>query len=65
MHLTQALTLLPVGNLNHWRLGYFFVLLVGLYWPRKRFLLPTMIEPLPQIEQTRAMRLVYGIKYFV
>jgi len=34
IHLVQAKTLLPEGNLVHCKLGYFLFLMVGLYFPR-------------------------------
>jgi len=49
MHLAQALTLLPLGNFTHCKLGYFLVFTVGLYFPRSFLSFRTIIDPLPHI----------------
>jgi len=50
MHLVQAKTRLPEGNLVHCKLGYFLLLVVGLYLPRSFTRRQTTIDDLPQIE---------------
>jgi hypothetical protein len=49
MHLVQALTLLPEGNLTHCKLGFFLFLTVGLYFPLSLTLLPTIVDFFSQI----------------
>ena len=49
MHLAQARILFPEGNFIHWRLGYFLVFTVGLYFPRSFLNFRTIIDPLPHI----------------
>jgi hypothetical protein len=49
MHLTQALILLPVGKVTHWRLGYFLFVVVGLYLPLSLTSTVDLIDFLPQI----------------
>lgn len=63
MHLVQTKILLPLkglyflreislGTKNHWRLGYFLFLPVGLYLvARNLFLIPKTLEVLLQIKQ--------------
>ena len=58
MHLAQALTLFPLGNLVHCKLGYFLFLEVGLYFPRSFLSFQVTVEVFLQIEQIFAMRFI-------
>ena len=51
MQEAQIFNLSPFGKVAHCKLGYLLVLLVGLYFPRKRFLLAAMVVPFPQVGQ--------------
>ena len=55
MHLVQALTLSPEGNLTHCKLGFCFLLIVGLYFPRSFTLRQAKIYFFPQIEHCLAI----------
>ena len=67
MHLVQAKTRLPrkgiafrgdvvfKGILTHCKLGYFLLLVVGLYFPRSFFSFQTTVDFLLQIGQTFAI----------
>ena len=47
----QIFNLSPFGKVAHCKLGYLLVLLVGLYFPRKRFLLAAIVVPFLQVGQ--------------
>jgi len=49
IHLVQAKTLLPETNLTHCKLGFCFLLTVGLYLPLSFFKRQTLIGFFPQI----------------
>jgi len=49
MQEVQIFILLPEGKRAHCKFGYLFVFLVGLYLPRRRFLLAAATVPLLQI----------------
>ena len=69
MHLAQAKIRLPRkgiaflgdfasgGITTHWRLGYFFCLVVGLYFPRSFFRFWIITDPFPQIVHRFAISL--------
>jgi len=58
MHLVQALTLLPDAKVTHCKLGYFLFLMVGLYFPRSFFNLPTILPRFPQIAHCLAIQII-------
>lgn len=51
MQEAQIFSLSPFGKVAHCKLGYRLVFDVGLYFPRKRFLLAAMVVPFPQVGQ--------------
>ena len=55
IHFVQAKTRFPEGNLTHCKLGYFLDFLVGLYFPRSFFSLPTIIDDFAQIAHCLAI----------
>ena len=52
MHLAQARTLFPEGNLSHWRFGCFLTFDVGLYFPLNLTRVTFSDDFFPQIVQT-------------
>lgn len=61
MQLAQALILLPLGKVNHWRLGYFLFVQVGLYLPRSLTRVVALIDFLSHRTQDRDIDLSFLI----
>jgi len=65
IHLVQAKTRLPEGNLTHCKFGYFLFLMVGLYFPLNFTLLPTITPPFPQIAHCFAIVFLSYQKFLI